>query len=81
MHLNTSLYISALGHAESATAAAQALRDICDACGSRLDPHLEALLQLYHSVQSAGLMAPSSQPANLAEEGVQQVRATFQPDQ
>lgn len=66
-------YFAALANAESADAAASAFRDICEACGSRLVPHLDALMQLYQKVQSAGALAASSNESSLDEESVQQV--------
>ncbi len=64
---------AALGHAESASAAAMAFRDLCKACGARLGPHLEALTHLYQSVQSTGAMAAAAASATVDEDDVQQV--------
>ena len=72
--LNTfQMYAAALANPESAQAASQAFRDICEACGSRLSPHLDALMQLYQSVQSAGAMSDAASKSSLDEEGVLQV--------
>lgn len=67
--------IAALGHADSAGAAAQALKDICQSCAGQLAGYMDALMQLYREVQRAGALAGSNGGANMAldEEDVEQV--------
>lgn len=65
----------ALVSTEAAGAAAMALRDLCEACGTHLSSYTDALMQLYQQVQSAGALASSGGGFTLVEDDVEQVSA------
>ena len=62
---------------ESASAAALAINRLCEACGNRMAPFLDALTQLYHQVQQVGALSPGSNANAMDEEDVQQVGFVF----
>lgn len=64
---------AALGQADSAGAAAQALKDICQSCSGQLAGYMEALMQLYRQVQRAGALGTKNDAMALDEEDVEQV--------
>lgn len=53
---------AALIHRTSASAAATAIRHLCDACARQLAPHWDLVAAMYDGVQAAGGAAPP--PAN-----------------
>lgn len=60
-----------LGSKDSSGAAAISLRNVCSACGPRLAPYMDALMQLFQRVQTCGALTEDNGML-LDEEDVEQ---------
>lgn len=73
------MQIAALGDRISASAAATAIRHLCDACARQLVPHWDLVAALYDGMQAAGGAAPPAANGAIAspllEEDVHNVRS------
>ena len=62
---------------ETASAAAWAIKSLCETCDKQMAPFLDALTQLYIQVQEAGVFGSTQQAFALDEEDVQQVTSFY----
>lgn len=71
------IYSAELANAEVSGAAANALCQLCEECGTKLAPYLETLMALYQRVTSAGQASTSGggPPPAIAEDSIQQACA------
>ena len=66
-------FAAGLTSTETSSAAALAIKTLCQDCGRKMAPFLDALTQLYSQVQEAGTFGAKQQVFTLDEEDVQQV--------